>query len=88
MDSHRHFLLLGEADNFRIQVGDDIEILEAYERQGLPIALANRFCVNGTYQNFGISRPYIKKLTQSRPCRGEIVQLRREEKDLTITVEP
>ena len=86
MAQSRHFLLIGEAGNFRIQVGDNIEIMEAYQRQDLPIALANRFCINGRYHGYGISRPYLKKLADAGSCKGEIVQLSREQRDLTITV--
>ena len=86
MAQSRHFLLIGEAANFRIQVGDNIEILEAYQRQDLPVALANRFSINGTYKNYGLSRPYLKRLAQGNSFTGEIVQLSRDEQNLTITV--
>ncbi|HKL26405.1 MAG TPA: hypothetical protein VJ910_09300 [Desulfuromonadales bacterium] len=86
MARSRHFLLIGEAENFRIQVGDNIEIHEAYQRQDLPVALANRFSINGTYQNDGLSRPYLKRLVRGSSFTGEIVQISREEQDLTIRV--
>lgn len=86
MAQSRHFLLIGEAGNFRIQVGDNIEIMEAYQRQDFPVALANRFCINGAYQNNGLSKPYVTKLSDAASCKGEIVKLSRGEQDLTITV--
>lgn len=82
----RPFLLIGEAGNFRIQVGDNIEVLEVYQRQDLPIALANRFSINGTYLNYGLTRPYLKRLALGNSFTGEIVQLSREKQDLIITV--
>ena len=87
MAQHRYFLLLGEAGNHQIQVGDNIDILEAYQRQDLPVALANRFWINGSYLNHGLPRPYVKKLVHADSCSGEIVHLSRDEKDLTVTVD-
>lgn len=86
MAHRRHFLLIGEAGNHKIQVGDHIDILEAYQRQDLPVALANRFCINGKYRNYGLLGPYTRKLTHAGSCTGEIVQLCREAQDLTIIV--
>ena len=86
MGQRWHFLLIGEAGNHIIQVGDNIEILEAYKRQDLPVALANRFCINGRYQGYGVSRPYVRKLADAGSCKGEIVKLSCDQRDLTITV--
>ncbi len=86
MPDTRHYLLIGEAGNFHIQVGDIIEITEAYQRQNIDVALANTFRINETYRNYCISAPYTKKLNRLEPVKGEIVQLSREEQDMTITV--
>lgn len=92
MPNRRHFLLIGEASNHKIQVGDNIEILEAYQRQDLPVALANRFRINEAYENSGLSKPFVMKLAydtklvRASSFTGEIVLLSREEHDLMITV--
>ncbi len=86
MTGNRQFLLIGEAGNYHIQIGDTIEIIDAYQRQNLNIALANNFRINGRYRSYCVSEPYTKKLKRIGPVRGEIVQVCREEQDLTIIV--
>lgn len=86
MKGSMNFLLIGEADNHRIEVGDTIEIFDAYQREGLPIFLANKYLVNGRPQKHGISMSYTRKLSRIGPVKGKIVRLNRELEDLTITI--
>ncbi|MGK2904762.1 MAG: hypothetical protein ACSLFH_00215 [Desulfuromonadales bacterium] len=86
MAAIRHFLLIGESGNQRIQNGDRIEVIDAYQRSEMQIALAYNLCVNGEEIQLGIPPSYIRKLNTTGPVDGEIVHVSRIGKHLLIAV--
>lgn len=81
------YLLMNQATNHLIAVGDRIEVLEAYGRKDYNSAFVYAFQVNGRNFRHLLPKIYIRNLERVARVGGEITRLERDGMDLLITVQ-